>query len=225
MMSDGAAYFPETLARRSDVALTKPHSYSVGRAAGSSSIPAKRNEPTDEFLLTEVGKGSKDALGGLFRRHRRPVLNVARRILRDDSEAEDLCQEVFLFLFQNAKAFDAKKGTALSWIIQISYHRAMNRRQYLTFRRHYSVEELNEEQIDTGRQRLLIDEIAAGTLLNRLREKLSREQQQTLELHFFEGYSLREIAEKTNQTLGNTRNHFYRGLDRLRSCVLPQKDV
>jgi RNA polymerase sigma-70 factor (ECF subfamily) len=176
-------------------------------------------------LLTEAGNGSKDALGAIFRRHRRTVLNVARRILRDDSEAEDLCQEVFLFLFQSAKSFNAGKGTALSWIIQITYHRAMNRRQYLAFRQHYTSQELNEEQIDAGRHRLFIDEIVARSLLNRFREQLSVEQQRTLELHFFEGYSLREIADKTNQTLGNIRNHFYRGLERLRSCVLPQKDV
>jgi RNA polymerase sigma-70 factor, ECF subfamily len=224
MMSDGAAYFPETLAGRSDMALTKSHSYSVDGAGGPSSVPAQCNKPTDEFLLTEAGKGSKDSLAGLFRRHRRTVLNVARRILRDDSEAEDLCQEVFLFLFQNGQSFDAGKGTALSWIIQITYHRAMNRRKYLAFRQHYTAQEFNEEQIDTRYPRF-IDEIAGRTLLNRLREKLSAEQQQTLELHFFEGYSLREIAEKTNQTLGNTRNYFYRGLERLRSCVLPQRDV
>ena len=222
-MSSEAAYFPDALsnaeAKQGGVGTT------VVRSEPRTDLELGCASVTDEELLTQIGLGSKEGLGVLFRRYRRPVLNVARRILRDDSEAEDLCQEVFLFLFQNAKAFDAKKGTALSWIIQIAYHRAMNRRQYLAFRQHYTVEELNEEQIDTSRQRPFIDEIAARTLLNRLREKLTREQQQTLELHFFEGYSLREIAEKTNQTLGNTRNHFYRGLDRLRSCVLPQKDV
>jgi RNA polymerase sigma-70 factor (ECF subfamily) len=153
------------------------------------------------------------------------VLNVARRILRDDSEAEDLCQEVFLFLFQNAKSFDPQKGTALSWIIQITYHRAMNRRKYLSFRQHYDVQELKEEQTGVDHHRLFIDEIVARTLLDRFRKQLSAEQQRTLELHFFEGYSLREIAEKTNQTLGNTRNHFYRGLEGLRACILPRENV
>lgn len=226
MNSEGIAYIPPVLTGRSEDARPESslrsdeHTQSKVRSSPNTS----QSSLSDEFLLAEVGNGSKDGLALLFRRHRRTVLNVARRILRDDSEAEDLCQEVFLFLFQNAKSFDAGKGTALSWIIQITYHRAMNRRQYLAFRQHYTAEELNEEQIDTGRS-LFIDELAARTLLNRVREKLSAEQQQTLELHFFEGYSLREIAEKTNQTLGNIRNHFYRGLERLRSCVLPQKDV
>jgi RNA polymerase sigma-70 factor, ECF subfamily len=86
----------------------------------------------DERLLIEAGSGeSKDALAILFQRHRKAVLNVARRILRDDYEAEDLCQEVFLSLFQSARLFDATKGRAVSWIIQITYSRALSRRKYL----------------------------------------------------------------------------------------------
>jgi len=219
MTSDSAAYFPETLAGQSDVAISEPCSPAVD------SIAKQHADQSDEMLLTEVGHGSREALGFLFRRHRRAVSNIAWRILRDAAEAEDLCQDVFLLLFQKAKLFDASKATAASWIIQITYHRAMNRRQYLTFRQHYNTDQLNEEQIDAKRRPLFIDEIAARTLLDRVREQLSADQRHTLELHFFEGYSLREIAEKTSQTLGNIRHHYYRGLECLRSNVFPQKDV
>ena len=128
-------------------------------------------------------------------------------------------------LFQKAKLFDARKGTACSWIIQIAYHRAMNRRQYLAHRQHYDTQQLDEEQIGARHQPVFIDEITARNLLNRLREQLSEEQRETLEFHFFEGYSLREIAEKTNQTLGNVRHHYYRGIERLRSNVFPKKNT
>jgi RNA polymerase sigma-70 factor (ECF subfamily) len=179
---------------------------------------------SDDRLLSQVASGSKGSLGLLFRRHRRAVSNVALRILRDPSEAEDLCQEVFLYVFQKAKLFDATKGTASSWIIQITYHRAINRRQYLLIRQHYHPQEFNEGQIPDDRQKVFINEIDARALLNRLRKELSAEQRHTLELYFFEGYSLREIAEKTNQTLGSIRNRYYRGLERLRSAVFSQKN-
>jgi RNA polymerase sigma-70 factor, ECF subfamily len=207
----------------------RAHASAEQEKTGKRVLPAESSiltdtAATDEELLTQVGL-SKGSLGFLFRRHRRAVLNVALRILKDPSEAEDLCQEVFLLLFQKAKLFDASKGTASSWIIQITYHRAINRRQYLTFRQHYHAEQLNEEQIGAKHQPLVIDEIFARTLFNRVREELSPDQQRTLELHFFEGYSLREIAEKTSQTLGNIRHHYYRALERLRSNVFPQKDA
>lgn len=226
MLSDSAAYFPATLAEQSDAAIPAPCPHPPDQAGPKSitSIDAANAHKGDEVLLAELMDGSREALGLLFRRYRSIVQSIARRILRDESEAEDLCQEVFLLLFQKAKLFDPNKGTASSWIIQIAYHRAMNRRQYLAHRQHYDAQELDEQQIG-GRPQLLIDEIAARNLLDRLRGQLSDEQRETLELHFFEGYSLREIAEKTNQKLGNVRHHFYRGLERLRSNVFPKKDT
>ena len=178
---------------------------------------------SDEFLFVQAANGSKEAIGLLFRRYRSVVRNVAWRILKDETEAEDLCQEVFVSLFQKAHLFDENKGTASSWIVLIAYHRAMNRRQYLAHRQHYNTQELDEEMISSGRQPLIVDQIFARDLLDCMRKELTDEQTQALELHFFEGYSLREIAEKTNQTLGSTRNRFYRGLERLRCLVFPQK--
>jgi RNA polymerase sigma-70 factor (ECF subfamily) len=180
---------------------------------------------TDESLIWKAANGSKEALAMLFRRHRRTVLNVANRILRDTFEAEDLCQDVFLFVFQKASLFDPGKGTASSWIVQIAYSRALNRRQYLTSRQHYNSQEVNEEQIGSGVRSLFIDEILGKSLLTQLSGQLSVVQQNTLELHFFEGYSLREIAAKTGETIGNVRHHYYRGLERLRSNVFPKKDI
>lgn len=217
-MCSEAAYFPDAIAHSDAKQAGKP----VDPQNDVGNVPADISA-TDEELLHRVSLGSKEALGFLFRRHRSAVSNVAQRILKDASEAEDLCQEVFVYLFQKARLFDPGKGSAASWIIQIAYHRAMNRRQYLTHRQHYNTQELDEEQVDGGRQPQLIDEITARSLLSRLREQLSQEQRETLELHFFEGYSLREIAEKTNQKLGNVRHHFYRGLERLRSNLFPKK--
>jgi RNA polymerase sigma-70 factor (ECF subfamily) len=182
-------------------------------------------ELSDEFLFAEAVNGRKEAIGLLFRRYRRVVWSVARRILRDETEAEDLCQEVFLLLFQKAKLFDASKGTASSWIVQIAYHRAMNRKRYLERRQHYDVEALDEELVGVERRHLIVDDIAAKALLNRLRGDLSADQRVTMELHFFDGYSLREIAEKTNQSLGNVRHHYYRGLEQLRSMIFPKRDA
>jgi RNA polymerase sigma-70 factor (ECF subfamily) len=220
-MCSEAAYFPDAIAR-SDAKQAGNHG---GQDETGIATAPTAASVTDEELLGRIALGSKDALALLFRKHRRTVLNVARRILRDESEAEDLCQDVFLLLFQKAKLFDPNKGTASSWIIQIAYHRAMNRRQYLAHRQHYNTQELDEERVSGVSQTLFVDQITARNLLDRLREQFSEEQRETLELHFFEGYSLREIAEKTNQTLGNVRHHFYRGLERLRSNLFPQKDA
>jgi len=196
----------------------------VPEARRSCANPAAQlREPSDDLLLNRVAQGDKEALSVLFRRHARVVFSVACRILRDESEAEDLLQELFLFLFQKAGLFDAKKSSGASWIIQMTYQRAIDRRRYLDVRHHYNVQELDEERSPATRGQVSIDQIAGRALLDRLREEISTEQRQVLELHLFEGYSFREIAVKTGQTLGNIRNHYYRGIERLRSYVFPTK--
>jgi RNA polymerase sigma-70 factor (ECF subfamily) len=177
----------------------------------------------DENLLEAVGRGSKEALGVLFHRHGRVVFNVAWRILRDESEADDLRQDVFLYLFERAKLYDPRKATALSWIVQVTYHRAIDRRRYLSFRHHYKLEALDEQRLAPTVAEVSTAQLDGKAILNKLRRQLTSDQQQTLELHFFEGYSLREIAEKSGQPIGNVRHHYYRALERLRSNLFPQK--
>jgi RNA polymerase sigma-70 factor (ECF subfamily) len=56
--------------------------------------------------------------------------------------------------------------------------------------------------------------------LQRAIGELSDDQRQTLSLYFFEGYTLQEIAARLGQTEGNVKHHYYRGLHKLRSCLL-----
>jgi RNA polymerase sigma-70 factor (ECF subfamily) len=235
-MSSEAAYFPDALA-------STPETLGLGHLAHDAfpeildeaqtigneteeQPPAcviQTPELSDSLLLARVAQGDKEALTVLFRRHGRVVFSVACRILRDESEAEDLLQELFIFLFQKAGLFDAEKSSGASWIVQMAYQRAIDRRRYLDVRHHYSVQEFDEERSASTRGQISIDQIAGRALLDRFRGEISTEQQQTLELHLFEGYSFREIAAKTGQTFGNIRNHYYRGLERLRSYVFPKE--
>lgn len=230
-MSSEAAYFTDAVASVPELhkdavgAPVLPNNPERTAAEKSTESAVSDSALSDDQLMLKVREGSRDTLALLFRRHSRAVHNVAYRILRDESEADDLVQEVFLFLFQKSALFDPSKGSASSWIIQIAYHRALNRRRYLTVRQHYDAHEFQEERLCTSERQLFVDEVIAKTLLNRLREQISIEQRQTLEFHLFDGYSFREIAEMTGQTLGNVRNHYYRGVERLRACVFPQKGV
>src|SRR5260370_41752396 len=117
MSSDATAFFPKSLADVSDLQVERVHS----PVSAADHLPIA--EPTDEQLLSQVGLGSRDALGLLFRRHARAVFHVAWRILRDESEADDLRQEVFLYLSERSQNFDAEKGSCASWIMQWTYHR------------------------------------------------------------------------------------------------------
>jgi RNA polymerase sigma-70 factor (ECF subfamily) len=205
------------------VEVTAPDAPPASAPAIAETVESTSVALSNEELLEAVGRGATDALSVLFRRHGRAVLNVAWRILRDESEADDLRQEVFLYLFERAHLYDARKSSASSWIMQITYHRAIDRRRYLSSRQHYNVDELDEERLGSPVAQPLTDHLDGKAILERLKGQLSPDQQQALNLHFFEGYSLQEIAEKSGQSIGNVRHHYYRALEKLRSSVFSTK--
>src|SRR5262245_11829038 len=81
----------------------------------------------DEGLMAALQAGAHDALAILFDRYHRLVFSIALRIVRDEGEAEDVTQIVFLDVFRAAAQFDGSKGTCKVWLLQYAYHRAISR--------------------------------------------------------------------------------------------------
>ncbi len=177
---------------------------------------------TDEDLVVQAQVGDRAALGVLFDRYSALVLGIGLRILRDRGEAEDLIQEVFLGLCQKVKGFDPSKGSGRTWIVQIAYRRAFDRRAYLCRRRFYDGTNgghiRNTLQAKPGWEEQIAD-LLTGEQLHAAFEELSEKQRATLEMYFFEGLDLREISERLAETLENTRHFYYRGLERLRKSA------
>ena len=195
--------------------------------AVDSIVSSANDELSDECLMARVGEQGGEALALLFRRYSRLVRGVARRILRDASEADDLLQEVFLFVHRKADIFDPSKATVRSWIVQMTYQRAIDRRRYLQSRHFYTHLDLDGAQDladSCGREvGELWTHLVGNTTIGGLLDALSQDQRNTIVLHFFEGYAFAEIAQKLNQSLGNIRNHYYRGLENLRKQIFPLK--
>jgi len=182
----------------------------------------------DEDLIARLKQEDKTALGLLFHRYARVLLGVARRILRDTSEAEDLVQDVFLYIERKCRVFDSSKSSARSWIVQMAYQRALDRRRYLTTRHFYTNEQTELDDRPCRRMMTLESDYSAERVygrngLTKVLDALSDNQRETLRLYFFEGYTLAEISAKVGQPLGAIRNHYYRGLDKLRKQMFPRK--
>jgi RNA polymerase sigma-70 factor, ECF subfamily len=176
----------------------------------------------DVVIIERVRSGDEQALGLIYDRYARLVMGVGLRILHDSSEAQELVQEVFLYVFRKSQDFDAAKSSFRTWLLQIAYSRSFNKREYLTRRRFYDYRNIDdviesvpgngspEKHWQTSELRELLREAMTG---------LNEPQRKTLEMFFWEGYSLREISTCLKETLGNTRNHYYRGLEKLRETV------
>jgi RNA polymerase sigma-70 factor (ECF subfamily) len=182
----------------------------------------KTAEIPDEVLIEGVREGDRDAFSVLFRRYAHPIRNIGKRILGDYTEADDLIQEVFLYVHRKSTLFDSSKGSARSWIIQVAYTQALLRRRLLKSKGFYvsaiadRVSESDLQAYSGAEYDQSVEGLFGRNTWNKALETLSEEQRETLRLHFFEGYTFAEIAAKLNQTHANVRHHHYRGLEKLR---------
>jgi RNA polymerase sigma-70 factor (ECF subfamily) len=198
----------------------------AAETASSTSIPTRQTSVeegvSDEVLLIRfTDGGDQQALGCLFERYGRLLRSIAARILGDCSESEDLVQDLFLFIHRKSAIFDCSKSSARSWIVQMAYHRAISRRRYLVTRQFYThkqIEGVSEQVVATATTEndYSAEAVLGRNGLEKVMEALTDDQRETLNLHFFEGYTLAEISEKLGQPHGNVRNHYYRGLAQLR---------
>jgi RNA polymerase sigma-70 factor (ECF subfamily) len=193
-----------------------------GARVAQSTPFARAPHITDEELLHLLQYGDREAVGRLFDRYARLVFGIAMRMLRDRGEAEDLVQEVFLELYEKAKAFDPSKGSGRSWLVQMAYRRALDRRSYLARRGLHTGTEMTGPQNALQEGLRFEERIAArltGEQIHACFDYLTESQRRTLEMYFFEGFNLREISERVCETLENTRHYYYRGLERLRRAA------
>ena len=175
----------------------------------------------DEILLAEIQTGNPEALSCLFERYARLLRAVSLRILKNGAEADDLVQDLFLFVQRKAGTFDSSKGSARSWIVQMAYQRAIERRRYLVTRHFYAQAALQSEVESVVSKPTIEDDYSPEVVfgrngLEKVFAELSEDQRETLRLYFFEGYSLAEISGKLGQPVGNVRHHYYRALNKLR---------
>jgi RNA polymerase sigma-70 factor, ECF subfamily len=183
-------------------------------------------QPSDEVLLKSVQEGDKEAIGYLFRRYARALHGIGRRVLGDRAEAEDLVQEVFVYVYRKHSLYDSSKGTARSWIFQIAYTQALLRRRKLKSIGLYSsaiADDLggSERRSDLpANYDMSVEGLFGRNGWKKIVEDLTEDQRETLRLHFFEGYTFSEIAERLGQTYTNIRNHHYRGLEKLRKHLV-----
>jgi RNA polymerase sigma-70 factor (ECF subfamily) len=200
---------------------------SIGQARviageGLSTDTGESSETADEVLIADVQRGDRDALALLFRRYARPVRNIGQRILRDKAEADDLIQEVFLYIHRKSAVFDSTKGTARSWILQVAYTQALLRRRRLKSSGFYAsvitdnVAEDSHHSAQVAHYDNTVEGFFGRNGWKRVWDSLTECQRETLRLHFYEGCTFTEIAERLGQSYVNIRHHYYRGLEKLR---------
>jgi RNA polymerase sigma-70 factor (ECF subfamily) len=170
----------------------------------------------DASLMARIASGDEAALSEAYDRYSRPVFSLLLRILQDKTVAEEVLQDVFFFLWQNASRFSPERGALQSWLLVMARNRAIS---YLRRRPRYeTLDELTEPWAASG-QKLQDTAAEQGEIVARVRSALAQlpdEQNKLFELAYFSGLSHSEIAAQTGQPLGTVKTRLRTALTSVR---------
>src|SRR5256714_1250217 len=195
----------------------------------ASSVPIEPGAPTDVDLMLRIQAGDADALSQLYDRYNGIVKALILRIIHNETEADDLLQEVFMEIWKQAKNFSAQKGKPLGWMVTLARRRAIDalRKKQAYARAEERFQAEPEQQPLAWVQNVTEKEIEAGdtrVLMAKVINSLPEAQQQVIELAFFQGMSQREIALHTNIPLGTVKTRLELGLKKIYDGLKELKD-
>ena len=171
----------------------------------------------DAQLVCRALTGSGDAYREIVLRYQRPIYSLILRMIRDNAQAEDLAQDVFVKAFAALKSFDPGRKFS-SWLFKIAHNAAIDhlRRRGLET---VPLESADEEQVDL--LSVLPDRASErpdsafvrGSLARAIGEAVGRlrpEYREVVLLRFQQGMMYEEIAEIMGLPLGTVKTHLFR---------------
>src|SRR5205814_9016848 len=195
----------------------------------TSAVDREPGAPSDVDLMLGIQSGDADALSQLYDRYSGIIKALVLRIIHNESEADDLLQEVFLEIWNQAKNFSAQKGKPLGWMVTLTRRRANDalRKKQAYARAEERLRAQPERQPLAWVQNTTTEDISAGdtrALIARVISALPGAQQQVIDLAFFRGMSQREIAAHTNIPLGTVKTRLELGLKKIYDSLKELRD-
>lgn len=174
---------------------------------------------TDEALVDALRERDVGALEELYDRHHRTALAVAYRVLSEPSLAEDVVQEAFTAVWQEATSFKADRGRARAWLLSIVRHRAIDMTRKVSYRR----ERMSLDDVvvhpagpDVWPQ---VEATLDGEKIRKAMASLPGEQADAITMAYFGGFTNQEIAERLRIPLGTVKGRIRLGMQKLRAVL------
>ncbi len=176
-----------------------------------------RSPVTDMQLLRAIEQRDQQAFLALYERYGNLVYSLAFRVVRHQTMAEEVTQDVFLKIWQQPARWNSALGQFSSWLLAITRNAGIDRLR--KERRHWTPHELSDSLMQLGEESA-VDQNPYwydGLILARLLQQLPPEQRQLIELAFYQGYTHSELAENLQLPLGTVKTRLRTGLQKLRT--------
>lgn len=175
-------------------------------------IPLSLND-----LLALVAEGDEGAFGQLYDQSSGRVFGLVRRLLKDSAQSEEVTQEIFLEVWQNAKRYDPNKGSATTWILTMAHRRAVDRiRSSQSTRDRDQKIGLRDLETEYDSASESVEIKVEHERVEQALKRLTELQRQAVTLAYYGGYSHSEVAEMLKVPIGTVKTRLRDGMIRLR---------
>lgn len=187
-------------------------------------------DSAEQDLIDGLQAGELSAIEALYNRYSGAVGAVARRIVGSPADAEDVVQETFLQVWQQASTFDPGRAGLRAWVLMIARSRSLDRLRRGKGRCEHGIVSMEYAlAAPNARQESHWVRVQHGALWREL-DALPAVQRLTVDLAFFEGLTHAEIAETLQVPLGTVKTririavrHMRNGMNGRASVVQPRQ--
>jgi RNA polymerase sigma-70 factor (ECF subfamily) len=177
----------------------------------------------DEQLMARLAMRDTRAFEPLYDRYGTLVYSTALRVVGDAQLAEDIAQDVFLRIWRRPDRYVPQRGRFVTWLLTVTRNGAIDQIRAPGRRRLHETagEELgralpDDESQDLGLTAQLADE---RQKVRRALASLPEQQRRAIEMAYYGGYALHEIAVALSQPLGTVKTRIRRGMQKLRLAL------
>ncbi|MER7923185.1 sigma-70 family RNA polymerase sigma factor [Streptomyces sp. NPDC096057] len=177
-------------------------------------------QPDLQELVGRVALGDEKAFAAVYDAVAGPVLGVARAVLRDHAQSEEVAQEVLVEVWRTAPRYRADRGTAINWILTLAHRRAIDRvrsADAAAARDHKAALLARTPEFDEVTEQ--VEARLEREQVRRCLRTLTEIQRQAVTLAYYRGLTYRGVAEALALPLGTVKTRLRDGLIRLRDCL------
>ncbi len=188
-----------------------------------SQAPEHDDRAIELDLLARVAKRERAAFEQLYDRYANILYATAMKFLKEDADAQDVVQDVFIQIWDKAKLYDPAKGKPLTWALTLTRNRSIDRiraiQRRTRLRDDFEKETVVDESAGVREALSGVDASEKSQILRDAVGRLSPEQRNVIELAFFSGFTQNEIADRLGEPLGTIKARARRGLMKLKEIL------
>ena len=182
--------------------------------------PESDDRTVELDLLARITKRERAAFEQLYTRYSNILYATAMKFLKEDADAQDVVQDVFIQIWDKAKLYDPAKGKPLTWALTMTRNRSIDRiraiQRRTRLRDDFEKETVADESAGIREALSGVDASERTQILRDAVGRLSPEQRKVIDLAFFGGLTQSEIADRLGEPLGTVKARARRGLMKLK---------